>query len=104
MGCRWSEVQILSPRPTKPALIQYLRGTIIAYDPDIPSGAQRVRIEIRAGSQALGLWLDGVPLAMSDEMAMWQPLGGHHKLALVDARGNEVDHVEFEVRGTGARM
>ena len=77
-------------------------GTIIAFDPDIPSSVQRVRVGIKGNDGTASLRLDGLPLAMRDGVALWQPTGGRHTLTLVGVRGNEEDRVEFEVRGAGS--
>jgi penicillin-binding protein 1C len=79
-------------------------GTIIAFDPDIPSSVQRVRVGIKGDDETVTLRLDGLPLAMRDGVALWQPTGRRHTLTLIGVRGNEEDRVEFEVRGGGLHM
>ncbi|KND58302.1 Multimodular transpeptidase-transglycosylase [Candidatus Paraburkholderia schumanniana] len=77
-------------------------GTIFALDPDIPPARQRVWFE-RADSSARLAWrLDGKPYG-HDARAAWLPWPGRHVLELVDARGQAVDTVSFEVRGAFAR-
>jgi penicillin-binding protein 1C len=75
------------------------KGTLIALDPDIPSGRQWV--EFSASVQAKGLrWeLDGEVLKIEDGQTLWQPVFGKHQLILQDANGQELDRVQFEVRG-----
>jgi penicillin-binding protein 1C len=71
-------------------------GTIIALDPDIPPDSQRVLF--KASSELPRSWrwqLDGK--AYRD--AAWFPLPGKHTLVLLDAQGQPVDQVSFEVRG-----
>ncbi|MCE4541537.1 MULTISPECIES: penicillin-binding protein 1C [unclassified Caballeronia] len=77
-------------------------GTIFALDPDIPPARQRVWFE-RAGSGARLAWrLDGKPYG-HDARAAWLPWPGRHVLELVDAKGDVVDKVSFEVRGAFAK-
>ncbi|SAK86984.1 penicillin-binding protein 1C [Caballeronia ptereochthonis] len=77
-------------------------GTIFALDPDIPPARQRVWFE-RADSGARLAWrLDGKPYSR-DARAAWLPWPGRHVLELVDARGEVVDKVGFEVRGAYAK-
>jgi penicillin-binding protein 1C len=76
-------------------------GTIFALDPDIPPARQRVWFE-RAGNGALTWRLDGKPYGR-DARAAWLPWPGRHRLELVDARGDVVDSVGFEVRGAFAK-
>jgi len=75
------------------------KGTLIAIDPDIPDRHQRV--EFVASSQLHDLhWeLDGNPLKADEGQVLWQPVAGHHQLLLLDAVGQELDRVGFEVRG-----
>jgi penicillin-binding protein 1C len=77
-------------------------GTIFALDPDIPPARQRVWFE-RADSGARLAWrLDGKPYG-HDARAAWLPWPGRHVLELIDAKGEIVDKVGFEVRGAFAK-
>ena len=76
-------------------------GTIFALDPDIPPARQRVWFE-RTGGGRLVWRLDGKPFG-HDARAAWLPWPGRHVLELVDARGDTVDKVGFEVRGAFAK-
>lgn len=76
-------------------------GTIFALDPDIPPARQRVWFE-RTGGGRLTWRLDGKAFG-HDARAAWLPWPGRHVLELVDARGNTVDKVGFEVRGAFAK-
>jgi penicillin-binding protein 1C len=66
-------------------------GAILAVDPDIPPGHQRVLLEASGGGS---LSLDGRPL--SDPL--WNPVPGKHRLRLSDAAGAVLDELSFEVR------
>lgn len=82
-----------------PHIIYPGKGTLIAIDPDIPAGRQWV--EFAASPQLLDLrWeLDSEILKADDGQVMWQPVFGRHQLILLDAAGQELDRVGFEVRG-----
>ncbi|RZM02087.1 MAG: penicillin-binding protein 1C [Variovorax sp.] len=78
-------------------------GSIVALDPDIPPGRQRVRFEA-AGAPGDGLrWhVDGRPHAQGTR-AGWLPWPGRHVVELVDASGRVLDRARIEVRGAGLR-
>ena len=77
-------------------------GSILALDPDIPPSRQRMRFETSAltkGETRPPTWrLDGKRVGHGPEM-FWPLWPGRHKLELVDAKGDVVDTVRFEVRG-----
>jgi penicillin-binding protein 1C len=75
------------------------KGTLIAIDPDIPAGRQWVDFAASPQSPDLRWELDGEPLKAEDGQVMWQPVFGRHQLILLDAAGQELDRVTFEVRG-----
>ncbi|AJY09321.1 penicillin-binding protein 1C [Burkholderia dolosa] len=78
-------------------------GTIFAIDPDIPPKNQRIWFERTSGRAARFAWrLDDKVIGHADRIA-WMPWPGRHRLELVDARGNVVDTVRFEVRGAFAK-
>jgi penicillin-binding protein 1C len=81
---------------THPAIVYPERGQIIALDPDIPDALQRVPFEaVGAGVQSQ--WrLNGEPVSAG---AFWRPQPGTWRLTLHDANGEELDSVQFEVRG-----
>ena len=90
----------LAPRIRYPAA-----GMIIALDPDIPIGAQRVVFEASPASAGSRWRLDGTTLSESDARgrADWTPASGRHTLTLEDADGITVSTVSFEVRGGSVR-
>ncbi|HTT08947.1 MAG TPA: penicillin-binding protein 1C [Gammaproteobacteria bacterium] len=71
------------------------RDMIIAVDPDIPAGRQRVRFSATEPGSGLHWQLDG-KVARSED---WSPEPGAHHLALLDSTGQELDRVRFQVRG-----
>jgi len=82
-----------APRITSPA-----DGTIIAIDPDIPPGSQRVRFE--TNGRAVQWRMDGKPFALGNK-AQWLPWPGRHVVELIDARGHVADSIRLEIRGAG---
>jgi penicillin-binding protein 1C len=77
--------------------------SIIALDPDMPPAVQRLRFEAVAPVPAGAWWrLDGKRLGAARPLP-WAPWPGHHELALVDAKGDALDTVTFDVRGAIAR-
>ncbi|MGB7481473.1 MAG: penicillin-binding protein 1C, partial [Burkholderiaceae bacterium] len=97
------------PERAAPAIRYPTDGMLVALDPDIPPGHQRLRFA--AQGMARGSWLlDGKRLPPAPkETALpgididWLPWPGRHTLALVDEKGREVDRLRFEVRGAVAR-
>jgi len=73
------------------------RDMIIAVDPDIPAGRQRVRFSTTVSRADLRWRLDGAVTSSTD----WAPVPGLHHLALLDTAGHELDRVRFQVRGGG---
>jgi len=76
------------------------QGAILALDPDIPPGRQRVffRMVPEVGGWA---WrLDGAVFSGS----VWAPATGRHRLELVDFAGQVWEGVDFEVRGAPAAL
>ena len=80
-----------------PRIIYPASGTIIVYDPDIPSENQAVVVELSQRAQGQELLLDGVPLSSNEAAIRWVPSEGVHVLKLVQ-RQLAIDTVEFVVR------
>ncbi len=92
------------PRSAQRARIVYpAPGQIIAVDPDIPEDQQRVLFQASA-QVAGGAWrLDEQVFGDGSDILAWEPQVGRHVLSLHQADGNELDRVEFQVRGVKAR-
>jgi penicillin-binding protein 1C len=74
-------------------------GVIVALDPDIPPGNQRVVFSTQGVEGLAAEWvLDGEPIGPAGEPVRWAPVPGSHRLAL-HADGRELDAVSFRVRG-----
>jgi penicillin-binding protein 1C len=90
----------LAPRIRYPAA-----DMVIALDPDIPTGAQRVMFEASSALAGSRWRLDGATLSDSDARgrADWTPSSGRHTLTLEDSDGMPLSTVSFEVRGFSLR-
>lgn len=81
-----------------PAIVYPADDSILAIDPDIPQGLQRVFFQAQ-GSQGLRWVLDGADLGPADDSISWRPAPGKYVLALVDGEGKTVAQTSFHVRG-----
>ncbi len=70
---------------------------IIALDPDIPSGHQKLLFESTIEKTELVWMLDAVPVGYGSVLP-WFPVRGFHTLALLDRDENILDEVTFHVR------
>ena len=77
--------------------------TIIALDPDIPPGSERVVFAASPAIPGLQWRIDDTVLPAERGRADWSPVPGRHTLVLEDAKGRHLSSVEFEVRGDAAR-
>src|SRR5262249_61105274 len=82
-----------------PRIVAPVSGAIIALDPDIPAGRERLLLEARDARGALRFVLDGDDLGAAHAPVVWGPTRGRHVLSLVDEEDRVVDRVRFEVRG-----
>jgi penicillin-binding protein 1C len=87
-----AQARILSP----------VAGTILALDPDIPAGRQRVPFEARDVVLGQRWLLDGAVLGEAADFVLWPPAPGRHRLSLVAPDGRILDTVVFVVRGASA--
>ena len=99
----------VTPKDASPAraeIVYPASGQVIAVDPDIPEASQRVHFQAagvaHAAQSELRWRLNGELLASGQADAFWFPRPGRFHLSLQDAGGNELDRVEFEVRGSPA--
>jgi penicillin-binding protein 1C len=97
-GTETSEVRLPNRAEPQIARIAYpARGAILAVDPDIPAGHQRVFFEVSPADGSYRVQVDGGDAVAAD--AGWQPEPGRHRLTLLDRDGQVVDQSVFEVRG-----
>ncbi len=85
-------------------IVQPAGGTVVALDPDIPAGQQRVFFEANTSDNAAQWLLDGRALGPAHPVYLWAPRPGKHRLALVDGHNRIQDAVLFEVRGEDTRQ
>jgi penicillin-binding protein 1C len=90
----------IAPRIRYPA-----SDAIIALDPDIPTGAQRVVFEAAPATPGWRWRLDGAALGEADAGGRfdWNPSRGRHTLELEGPNGQIVSATAFEVRGNDTR-
>ena len=86
----------------QPARITYpASGSLLALDPDIPAGHQRVFFSAHPSNPASHWRLNGRPLGTGAQLA-WAPAAGHYQLTLQKPDGTTLDQIEFRVQGTGS--
>ena len=110
-GTEQSLIAKANPDGIRPAIRYPTMGMLVALDPDIPPGHQRMRFAAQGLTK--GSWLlDGKPVATApgkpksnaDITQDWMPWPGKHTLLLLDAKGAVMDQVRFEVRGAQERV
>jgi penicillin-binding protein 1C len=72
---------------------------VIALDPDIPSGMQRVFFISQTNEDGLQWLLNGERIEGVGKTISWTPHTGRYLLAIVDQENRIIDSVRFEVRG-----
>ena len=94
-----TEQDSLRPRSAelRPKIIYPAPDTVIAVDPDIPKGLQKVFFEASSADPALNIVLDETIIGPAPAVS-WTPVLGKHRLSLIAADGAVEDQVLFEVR------
>jgi penicillin-binding protein 1C len=82
-----------------PRIVTPVGGTIVALDPDIPAGRQRVPFEAREAVPGQRWLLDGALLGEAADLMLWPPTPGRHRVSVVGRDGRTLDSVTFLVRG-----
>ena len=72
---------------------------IIAMDPDVPAGHQKVLIAVQGVRPGMRLMLNDQSLGAVVRDRLWEPRPGAYYLTLEDASGRQLDRVLFRVRG-----
>jgi penicillin-binding protein 1C len=96
-GSETDRVALLQDERRQPEIVYPADAAILAIDPDIPPGRQRVFFLAR-GPRELRWQLDGTQAGTGPHVG-WQPVPGSHELVLLDGAGREVDRATFTVRG-----
>ena len=96
-----SERVAVVPATVRPTIASPANGMIIAIDPDIPPGHQRVLIAVRGARRGMRLLLNDQPLGSAASDRLWRPRPGAYYLTLEDANGQRLDRVLFRVRAGG---
>ena len=73
-------------------------GLIVALDPDIPPGSQRLPLHLQGRLAGLQLLLDDAEIKLHGEITLWTPTRGTHRLRLLDAQGRLIEESAFTVR------
>ncbi|MFT3907424.1 MAG: penicillin-binding protein 1C [Steroidobacteraceae bacterium] len=76
-------------------------GMVIALDPDIPPGRQRVAISLQGDLAGKRLLINERTLGEAQALQLWEPKPGRYLLTLQDESGRSLDRVYFTVRGGG---
>lgn len=94
-------VQPATPQTSQRArILSPAAGTVLALDPDMPPGNQRLVLQAAGGPDAAGLrWQIGPIDQAQGERAYWLPRAGRHSIVLRNAQGVLLDEVEIQVRG-----
>jgi penicillin-binding protein 1C len=95
---RAANLEDANPRIVSPA-----PDTIVALDPDVPLGAQRIAFEASASALNSHWLLDGRALGAVRGVFLWAPSPGAHILSIVRNSGAALDTIGFSVRGAAPR-
>jgi penicillin-binding protein 1C len=88
-----------SSKAAQARVVAPVGGTIVALDPDIPAGRQRLPFEARDATPGQRWLLDGAVLGEATDLVLWPPVPGRHRLSVVARDGSVLDSVTFTVRG-----
>jgi penicillin-binding protein 1C len=103
IGTEMAVVESAGAEAATPRIRYPAADAVIALDPDIPPGAQRVVFEAAPAGARWRWRLNGIALGESDARGRldWSPSRGHYTLQLEDAEGRILSASVFEVRGNG---
>ena len=85
----------------RPRILAPAADSVVALDPDIPSGQQEMAFVANKGAKGARWTLDQKDLGPVRGVRMWTPFPGVHMLSLIAPAGNSLDTVSFQVRGAG---
>jgi len=87
------------PSAVRPSIQSPANGMIIAMDPDIPAGHQKVLIAVSGARAGMKVRLNDRVLGSAGRERLWLPRPGAYYLTLEDSQGRQLDRVLFKVRG-----
>ena len=82
----------------KPRITYPTQETLIAIDPEIPDGLQRVPFRFEPKLHRFEWILNKEKIGSSDSVYLWMPKPGAHELAITDNDGRVLDSVRFLVK------
>ncbi|HEV2701098.1 MAG TPA: penicillin-binding transpeptidase domain-containing protein, partial [Steroidobacteraceae bacterium] len=97
-GTAVNDIVAAVPPRDRPGIESPVNGMVIALDPDIPQGHQRILISLRGVQPGMTLALNDQPLGSAADRQLWSPAPGAWYLRLQDAGGRTLDRVLFTVR------
>jgi penicillin-binding protein 1C len=98
-GTEMPKVTAVEAVAGRPRIDSPAAGAIYAIDPDIPRERQRIALTARGVQPGARFVLDDGRRVRADAPFLWLPQPGGRQIVLVDAAGNVLDRVRFEVRG-----
>jgi penicillin-binding protein 1C len=98
-GTEMAKITAVEAVAGRPRINTPAAGAIYAIDPDIPRERQRIALTARGVPPGARFVLDDGQRVRADAPFLWLPPPGGRQIALVDAAGNVLDRVRFEVRG-----
>ncbi|MBF0626692.1 MAG: penicillin-binding protein 1C [Magnetococcales bacterium] len=99
-GTERSAIFLNDPAARPPRILEPGDGTILALDPDIPAGHQRLFPRMEPLLPRHHWRMDGAPLP--DEANGWSLRPGPHRLELLDEQETVVAVTRFQVRGNAS--
>ncbi|WP_258042934.1 penicillin-binding protein 1C [Sphingomonas sp. NBWT7] len=97
-GTQVAQVVAAPAAARRPRITSPVSGSVYALDPDIPSAAQRLAVDVSGAAMAHRLRLDARDLGSAAAPPLLRAGPGRHELALVDVAGKIVDRVSFTIR------
>jgi penicillin-binding protein 1C len=98
-GTERARIVAVESGPARARIMTPAAGAIYALDPDIPQAHQRIAITARHAPPGAVFVLQDGDRAPAQAPFLWLPQPGIQEIALVDARGQELDRVRIVVRG-----
>jgi penicillin-binding protein 1C len=89
---------VLNAVHAKPRITYPTQETLIAIDPEIPDGLQRVPFRFEPQSKRFEWTLNKQKIGANESGYLWMPKRGIHELAINDEEGRVLDSVTFLVR------